>query len=899
MFLFCNLVAQEKYEITRDYHNLAFKDFVIKAESNFHVKFFYKDEWVKDLVPGVYPDGILLSQVLDNLFNGASIFYFIDEAGNIIITKDFAIKIPDLTISEDKNYIVPTEYGDSRQGRQQAGNIVVDIGNQADRNKPGKVAISGYITNRDSKEPVSGVTVFVQNLLAGAVSNENGFYSLTLPRGSHLLQFSFIGMREKSINVNLNGAGEMNVEMNSMLIPLKETIISAQKNLVLQRFESGMEKINIPTFRLMPTTMGESDIITSVLLLPGVQSVGEGSAGFNVRGGSSDQNLILLYGAPVYNYSHFFGFFSAVNADIIRDATLYKGGIPGRYGGRISSVLDIGTKEGNRKKFDGSAGISPITTHFMVEGPLKKDTCTFILTGRTTYSNWILKLIDDPALQRSRASFYDLNGKITYDINKNNKLDLASYYSHDSFRFNTDTTYRYDNSIIALRWRHFFSSRFLSVFSLNNSHYNYDVTGIGDASEGFLLSHTINSTGFKSDFNLYQGRHEVNFGLDLTRYAVLPGSYLPANDSSLVAPDIIPKERALETAFYIEDKFSLTESLSLNAGIRISSYFNFGPRDVLIYNPLYSKSNSTVIDSLSFRAHEISKAYAGPEFRISLNYKLTDKSSVKINYNRTRQYLHLLSNSTSISPTDTWKLSDYYIKPQVGDQIAFGFYRMLFKNRLETSAELYYKGIRNMIDYKGGTSLIMNRNIESDIAEVKGKAYGMELMIRKTEGKLRWSAGYTYSRTLIKSTGKFSDEIINNGKWFPANFDKPHDLVLTFNYLYSRRFSFSANYVYSTGRPITYPVATYDIGDVVLIHYSERNKYRLPDYSRLDLSFRISGNLKSHRIAHPNWTFSVFNLLGRQNVYSVYFENEGNVVQGYKLSIFGKAIPSLTFSFDF
>ena len=899
LFIFHDLTAQEEIKITWDYKDLTFKEFVIKAESIYNIRFFYREEWVKDLKPGDHPGIVILSELLDSLFRELSLYYFFDNTGNIVITKNFAIKRSEEQASEDQNYIPPMDYYEGQDKKQLTGNVFFDIGNPADKYKAGNVTVSGYITNRDTKEPVTGVTVFIQKLSKGTISNEYGFYTLNLPRGIHLLQFSFIGMKEKLININLYGPGEMNVEMNSMLIPIKETIIYAQKNMILQRFEVGVEKINITSFKLLPTSMGESDIIKSVLLIPGVQSVGEGSAGFNVRGGSSDQNLILLYSAPLYNSSHFFGFFSAVNSDIIKDVTLYKGGIPGRYGGRISSVLDIGSKEGNRREFAGNAGISPITTHLMIEGPIIKDTCTFVLTGRTTYSNWVFKLIDDPALQNSRASFYDLNGRITCDANKNNRFDLSAYLSHDAFRFNSDTVYSYDNNILSLRWRHFFSTRFFSVLSINNSHYKYDISSQRPATEGFILSHEINSTGFKADFNWYQGRNEANYGVDLTRYSVVPGSFLPSGDSSLVVPNIIEKEKALEGALYLDDKYVLTDYMSINAGLRFSSFFAFGPRSILIYEPAYSKSNATVIDTLIINSNELYRSYYGPEFRISLNFRTATRSSFKINYNRTRQYLHLLSNTTSISPTDTWKLSDYYLKPQTGDQYAIGFYQMLFKNNIETSTEIYYKVIRNMVDFKGGTKLIMNNNIEKDLVNVKGNAYGLELMIKKAEGRVRWSVSYTYARTFLKSIGKFSDEIINNGKWFPANFDKPNDLIATFNYLFSRRFSFSANYTWSTGRPITYPVSTYTTEDIMLIHYSDRNKYRIPDYMRLDLSFKLSGNLRSRKIAHPNWIFSVYNLLGRQNVYSIYFKNEDNQIKGFKLSVFGRAIPSVTFNFDF
>lgn len=530
------LSAQEEgIYIKWDYSGLSFREFADRAEKSDSIRFFFREEWVNNLKLGDYNGPVLLPELLNSVFRGSQLYFFISRNRDVVITNDFAVRIPTKQSGEDQNFIPATDYS-SQDNQKMNGNVFVDIGNPADKKKAGNVELSGYITNRDTREPVAGVTVFNQKLSVGTISNQHGFYTLSLPRGSHLVQFSFIGMKEKSVNANIYGNGEMNVEMNSVLIPLKETVISAQRDMVLQRFEVGMEKINISSFRLLPTSIGESDIIKSVLLIPGVQSVGEGSSGFNVRGGSADQNLILLYGAPVYNSSHFFGFFSAVNSDIIKDVTFYKGGIPARFGGRISSILDIGTTEGNRKAFKGNAGISPITTHLMVEGPIIKDTCTFILTGRTTYSNWLLKLIDNNAISNSSAFFYDLNGKVTYDMNKDNKIDLSSYMSHDDFRFNSDTSYRYDNYILSLRWRHFFNSRFFSSLTLNHSSYAYNMSSNSSAKEEFEMTHKINSQGFKADFNFFPGRHEFNYGLDMTHYSVLPGSYQPASDSSLVTP---------------------------------------------------------------------------------------------------------------------------------------------------------------------------------------------------------------------------------------------------------------------------------------------------------------------------------------------------------------------------
>jgi hypothetical protein len=893
------LVAQEKYTIPWVYKDLAFKEFVIKTENQFNLKFLYKDEWVKDLKLGDYKDCRALSCVLDNLFKNTLLYYFIDDSENVVITKDFAVNISNETIEKRSIINTVSDHQVYMENQQISENTFIEIGNRNEKNNTGKVTISGYVTNIETGARVAGVTVFIRNLTLGAITNTSGFYTLTLPRGFHEIQFSFIGLKEKKYNLNLYGTGELNVDLSRSITSLKEIIISSQKNILLERTESGVEKVNIKTFRLLPAFMGESDIMKSIILLPGVQSVGEGSAGFNVRGGSADQNLILLYGAPIYNTSHFFGFFSSVNSEIIKDVTLYKGGIPSRYGGRISSVLDIESIEGNNKEFAGSIGISPITTNIMVEGPLIKDTLSYILSARTTYSDWVFHMIKNPILHNNKATFYDLNGKITYNLNKNNKLDLSSYYSSDYFRLDLNTVYNYDNNILALRWLHVFNSKLSSDLSLSNSFYKYEILNRNVPSEAYLLSHKINSSKFKADFNWLPGSHKFNFGIDINRYVVMPGGYRPASDSSLILPNTIESDQAFEGALYIDDKFFLTKFLSVNAGMRISSYFSLGPQTVYQYSPEFSKSRSTITDTINFKAGESISRYAGPELRVSLNFRITDNNSIKINYNRTRQYLHLLSNSTSISPTDTWRLSGYYLKPEVGDQVAIGFYEMLFKNSFETSAEFYYKEIKNMIDYKGGSTLTMIDDIEQYMVNVKGKAYGMELALKKTEGRTLFSIAYTYARTFVKSTGKFKDEIINSGNWYPANYDRPNSLVVTYQFLYSRRLSFTADYTYSTGRPITYPLSTYRIRDILLVQYSDRNMYRIPYNSRLDVSCRVSGNLRSQKIANPNLTFSVYNLLGRENPYSVYFKKEGQVIKGYLLSVFGRAIPSITFSFDF
>lgn len=893
------LSSQGSYQVDWDYRGHSFKEFVEKTEMRYPVRFFYENAWVEDIVLGDYTGKKMLGEILDTICTSFGLHYYLPGFGNIILTKEFEVRILKDKSGEEGNFVPGIEYSGGEKGKGAEGNIVMDIGNPSEKEQSGNVELSGYITNRDTKEPVAGVTVFFPGLASGTFTNEHGYYSVSVPRGRHTVRFSFIGMKERIIDLNIYSQGELNLEMTGVLIPLKEAVITAEKDITLQRSQAGVEKINVASLRLMPSSMGESDVTKNLLLIPGVSSVGEGSASFNVRGGYADQNLILLYNAPLYNTSHFFGFFSAINTDIIRDVTLYKGGIPARYGGRLSSVMDIIPADGNRRKFRGNTGISPVAAHFVIEGPLIKDSLSFIITGRTTYSDWILRLMENYSLKNSSASFHDLNARFVYDLNRKNKLDFSSYYSYDSFRYNSDTTYQYRNSLFALRWRHYFTGRFLSSISLSNSSYEYDISSLRVSQEAFSLTHRINTSGLKAGFTSFMGRHELNFGADLDYHTVLPGRYMPSGDSSIVIPLILEKQRAFEISPYLEDKFILNTNVTLSGGIRFTSFIALGPQTVYLYNPAFSKSESSITDTVIFGKLRNYKTYAGPELRLSASIRLNDNSSLKINYNRTRQYLHLLTNTATVSPTDTWKLSDYNFKPQSCDQYAAGYYRMLNSNKIEASAEIYYKKIDNMIDFKGGTDLVMNKHIEQDLINVEGKAYGIELMLRKPEGRTRWSAGYTFSRMLIRSKSFFSEDIINSGNWFPANFDRPHDLVLTFNYIHSRRVSISANYNFSSGRPVTYPVAVYKIGDIVLTHFSERNKYRIPYYSRLDIAVRVSGDLRSGKIANPYWVFSVYNVLGRQNVYSAFFKNINNSVRGYYLTVFGRPIPSLSLNFDF
>jgi hypothetical protein len=645
---------------------------------------------------------------------------------------------------------------------------------------------------------------------------------------------------------------------------------------------------------------GETDVLRVVLTLPGVTSVGEASTGFNVRGGAADQNLILFSDATIYNPSHLFGFFSAFNPDVVKGVELFKSGIPEKYGGRLSSVLDVTTRDGNSKKISGVGGLGLLTSKITVEGPLVKGKTTFIVGGRTTYSNWLLKKVPNEAYKNSKASFYDVDLHINHAINAKNNLYLTGYISNDRFNFRNDTTYSYGNRNANLKWKHIFNNKFYSVFTGGYDHYAYSITGSKASINAYRLAFSINQAHFRADFNATpNNKHALNFGINTIHYNLRPGSFKPAGVQSLVVPDVLPSERGLESAVYAGDRFNITPKLSVNAGLRYSLFNYLGPQAVYNYAPGIPKETTTIRDTAFYKSGRVIKTYHGPEYRLAVRYSLTSNASLKGSFNSLRQYIHTISNTTAISPTDIYKLSDPNIRPQEGYQASVGYYQNFKSNTIETSVELYYKRMRHYLDYKSGATLLMNHYIETDVINTRGKAYGAELLLKKTSGKINGWVSYTYSRTLLQQDDPLAGETINHGNYYPANFDKPHNVNFIANYRFSHRFSISLNVIYNTGRPITLPLAVFDLGGAQRLYYSQRNQYRIPDYFRTDLSMNVEGNHKIKQLTHNSWSFGVYNLTGRQNAYSVYFVQQGGAIKGYKLSIFGTVIPFVTYNFRF
>jgi hypothetical protein len=664
--------------------------------------------------------------------------------------------------------------------------------------------------------------------------------------------------------------------------------------------QMGFEFISSRSIKEIPMVMGEKDILKVAQMLPGVQSAGEGSSGLIVRGGSADQNLFYINRLPVYNTAHLFGFFSAFSPDIVNNFSLYKSNIPAKYGGRVSSVFDINTRQGNKKEFFGKGGISPVTGHIAVEGPIVKDKSSFVLSYRGTYSDWLLSRIDDINIRNSNASFYDLTGTVNAEISDKHILKAFIYRSADRFSLSTTNDYEYANTGGTVSWKYTVAPSLHADFTVVASQYEFGTNDKTNPSEAYSHDYELGHYEFRTDLTHILGsKHRLNYGFNVINYALDRGDILPYGEDSRRIEIDLGMENGLETAVYVSDEISLTPRLSLLAGLRYSFYTLLGPADVYTYTPGLPKARINMESIESYDKGEAIKWYHGPEPRAALNYILGENNSVKVSYNRIRQYLFLLSNTIAISPTDQWKLTDYHLKPLIGDQVSLGYYHNFNKQGFTTSAEVYKKWVSNVVEYKDGADFISADPSEMSLLQGEQDVYGAEFMIRKNTGKLTGWLSYSYSRSFILVNDEQTGEQINKGEVYPSNYDKPHSLQLVTNYRTSRRLSYSVNVVYNSGRPVTYPAAIYYSEGRQILHYSGRNEYRIPDYFRVDLSINYEGNLLEKKWLHSTWSFNVYNLLGRKNVYSVYFEANEGQVQGYKLSVFARPIFSLTWNFKF
>ena len=748
--------------------------------------------------------------------------------------------------------------------------------------------LSGYLKDKKNGETLIGATVYIKETKQGIVTNPYGFYSISLPKGEYTVAITFVGYNKMEKKVSLTSNTVLNEELDSESIQMEQVIVtSTRKDENVSRTQMGMAKIDPRKLSSLPVLMGESDIMKSIQLMPGVQTASEGSSGFSVRGGSTDQNLILLDEAPVYNASHLMGFFSVFNSDAIKDATLYKGDIPAANGGRLSSLLDIRMKDGNRKEYHVNGGIGIISSRLTVEGPIKKDKGSFIISARRTYADMFLKLSKDSMMRQNKLYFYDVNAKANYDINANNRLFVSAYFGRDFTGFGNDFSFSWGNATVTTRWNHVFNSKLFSNLTLIYSNYQYNL-GNSNAKPTFKWRSNLEDVGLKYDFTLYQGANNtIKFGLSSTLHFIQPGIFkVDGKKSDFQTND----SRAIENAVYLQDEQKLGDKLTLIYGLRLSSFHNMGPGSTYTINKSFE-----VTDTVSHGKGNIYHSSYGLEPRFSANYRLDETSSIKAAYSRTRQYLQLASNSAAGSPLDVWFPASAYVKPQVSDQVGLGYFRNFEDNAYELSVEGFYKWMQNQIDFKDNADLLLNNQLEKELRFGNAQSYGVEIFARKNTGNLTGWISYTLS----KATRKFSD--INQGKTYNANYDHPNNLNVVLTYKITKRAELTSSWTYYSGTPITYPTMRFSYGNMNLPIYGDKNASRLPDYHRLDLSLTLKNKRKPGQRWESEWNFAVYNAYNRGNAYSVYFETDEkdqSKINTYKMVMF-PIIPSITYNFKF
>lgn len=782
-------------------------------------------------------------------------------------------------------------------------NIVYDIGNKYKPSDEERITLTGEIIDFKTGEPIMGINIIHRNPWSATASDVNGKFTLSLPPGLNILEINGLNIKETQRQYMLYTDGTTRIILEEEDFLLDEVLVVSGRVENVKGLFLGMEKLQPQLLKNIPTAMGEADVLKLIQTLPGVKTVGEASSGYNVRGGATDQNLLLLNNGTIYNPNHLFGIFSAFNSDMIQDVELYKSSIPAQYGGRISSVLNITGKEANKEKFTGAANIGLVTSKLNLEIPIIKKEMSLLLSGRTTYSDWIMKnLPEKSGYKDGNAGFYDLGLTWSYTINPLNKVNVYGYYSHDRFEFNKNQKYAYGNMNASVNWRKILNEKVIANFAAGYDHYDYKNDETTNESSAARLKFAINQLFAKANFDHQLGSgHRLNYGISSTLYDLHPGSYEPIKETSAIKYKELQKEKALESALYIGDQWEITPKFSVDAGIRWSIFNALGARTYYNYTAGELPTLNNITDTISVGSGKLLKTYQGIESRISARYAFSDYWSVKAGFNTMNQYIHKLSNTTIMSPTDTWKLSDKHIKPQRGWQLAAGVYYNTPNSMFEFSLESYYKKLKDYLDYRSGAQLIMNEHIETDVINTEGYAYGIEFQVKKPEGKLNGWLSYTYSRTFLRQKDPRIAYPVNQGEWYPTEYDKPHDFKLTTNYKFTRRYSMSLNVDYSTGRPTTVPSGKYWDSSLnrMQIYYTERNSYRVPDYFRVDWSFNIEPSHRLTVLTHSSISIGVYNLTGRKNVYSIYYVPEGKIIKGYQMSIFGTPIPFVTYNIRF
>lgn len=778
------------------------------------------------------------------------------------------------------------------------------------------IKISGNITQSDTKKPIVGAFIIISQIGYGTTTDSLGNYEVNIQRGSHLLDISHQGYFKKYLRIEAKENQTVNLTLDEKVNDLEELKISAnssQQN--VKRLGTGLTTLSSRAIKKLPSLLGEVDIIKSLFTLPGVTTVGEGASGFNVRGGNIDQNLILLDEAPIFNSSHLLGFFSVFNPDAFRDFDFYRGGVPAQYGGRISSVLNVNMKDANAEKLTINGGLGSVASRLFIEAPIIPNKLSFFVAGRVSYVDQMIQVFNIKRLKDSKASFYDLTSKIEFKPSKNDRVSLSTFHGTDNFKLAKDTIstlddtaeslYNWSSTNATASWSHYFGPKLsFKAFGIYST-YNVNITN-DDSLTAFKISNGIDYKSIKA-LAIYNPNksNEIEFGFQTNQYNIRPGTLEKTLQSSNKNPETLKNEQGYESAIFINDKITISKKLDLGIGLRYVLFQNIGSNVVYNYELGKPRDQLTITDSTIYKKGEIIKNYGSYEPRLSLNWNLNKNSSIKASAHRMRQFMQLISATTAALPSDRWKLSDNYIKPQLADQFSIGYFKNMEKKSLETSLELFYKNLSNVVEYKDGATLLLNKNLETAILQGDGYSYGVEFYIKKNLGIFTGWLSYTYSQTRIKIAGDTEEETINNGKYFPPIFNRPHSFNAVGSYQANKIVSFSGNLNYTSGRAITYPASKFFLAGAALPYYNSRNQSQIPDYLRLDLAINIETHPYRTKGYRGNWNISVYNALGRRNAYSVFFKSKtpfntfNTRIKIYKLSVLGAIIPSLTYNFRF
>lgn len=873
--------------------DILLKDYLEKVNKESEIRFFFDDKLFDNLYLKKTDNGKLLISYMNNELSQKGISFISYKNKNFIFI--------------DRTVLSKTRQGSGSDKYQADNNSVIIVGDPMLAGKYRSAKVKGVVRSGETDEPLPGAIIYVEDQNISVVTDNNGNYSVDVPVGKHKINLSYIGYESSEFVVNVLSPGVFDAEIFESTISINQVNVSGQSEKNVSSNEMSIIRLDGKSLKTIPVLMGEPDLLRSLTLMPGVQSSGDMASGLNIRGGNSDQNLLLIDDAPMYNSSHLLGLFSMVDTRIINNLELYKGGAPAQFGGRASSVMDISLKEGNYNKVEGDASVGLFSSKLTLQGPLVKDKVSVLVGGRTTYSDWILKRIPDVDIRKSSANFYDLNAKLSIVLNRNDRINLTAYLSNDNLDLGGKNEFQYGNKMASLKWGHIFNNKLTASVTAFLSDFQTNTIDKENEEDAYKISTGIQQIGGKLRFLYILGsKQTIEAGAEGSQYTFISGEQIRFGTVSTINERELENEHALEYAGYIQDKIDFTGQLSVMFGLRYTYYVLQGPSDINVYSEGEYPTLGSLTGTKEYNKGEKVADFSGFEPRLNIKYNINTSSSFKLGYSRNYQYLHMLSNSTVVTPTDIWKSSDLYIKPAMGDQVMFGYFKNIRGGAYETSIEAYYKKVENVLEYKNGAVLILNDTLERAILSGDMNAYGVEFLIRKNTGSLTGWVSYTYSRSFFKTSNAPTKDLINRGETYPGNYDKPHDLSIVGNYKISRRFTFSSTFTYSTGRPTTYPEIQYNMYGNTMIRYSDRNKYRLKDYHRLDMSLTWDTSLKKRKKVYSSWVLSVCNVYGRNNVYSTFYKkdvptNKNNYRQFslYEMSIIGTPIPSLTYNLRF